>query len=109
MIRRDLGRLVLFREKKDEPEWGRLATTPLEIARVVEYRPESASYLVQPLRPDMAPFVIDERQVVVDGYLVPWPPPDGDRKQVLEGVGGRLDVLGKECAILAEKLRRLSQ
>jgi len=107
MMRVSLGRLVLYREKSEaEPVWGFLATTPIEMARVVEYRPWNGTYLIQPLRLNAEPLVIDERQVVEDGYLTPWPPPGGDRKQVAEGLASRMEVLGKECAVLAEKLRR---
>jgi hypothetical protein len=56
--------------------------------------------------PEAQPFSISEEQVVADGYLASWPPPDGDRKQVAEGVASRMEVLGREFALLAEKLRR---
>jgi hypothetical protein len=109
MSQRDFGRLVLYREKQEGMARGFEPTAPIEVARVVEYQPEVASYLVRPLGRIAESFVIEAQQVVAEGYLMPWPPPDRDRKQVMEGVGGRLEVLGKECTVLAEKLRRLSQ
>lgn len=104
-----LGRLVVYHELSKRSYSEMPSDRPLMLAKVVEIKSWSHSYLVHTLGLNTEPFTISKEQVVFDGYMTPWPPPDQDRKQVLEGVGNRLEVLGKECSVLAEKLRWLGQ
>lgn len=101
-------RIVLYTDDKQGVRFGNIVT--LKVARVVEFVYHNRTYVLQsfdPLHTDY--FVICATQVSEDGYITSWPPLDADREQAAENIAKRLEVLGKEQMLLAEKLRRIIQ